>query len=122
MVKCNDDIDLDDKPPFLLEVHVISKQTLVYLQEFKRLGTLGHYTNCLRFQLRSEEYLFGVQQIATQEELKSAQALLDGTFDEEHDLIPAQDKETSGLECQSMARYNIRSRVGNIVLKSLRII
>jgi hypothetical protein len=100
---------------------MISKQTLAYLKEFERLGTLKSYTHCLRFQLKSEEYLFGIQQIATQEELKSAQAILDGTFDETRDLIPAQEQETSKLECQSMSRYNLRSKVGNVVLKSLRI-
>jgi hypothetical protein len=70
-----------------VEVYVISKTTLVYLREFEKTGALKSYMYFLRFQLETEQYLFGEPQIPTQEELKCAVAILDGTFNESKEVI-----------------------------------
>ena len=66
---------------------MISKRTYLYLQEFKRLGLLNLHLGDLRHQLRREQVMDGCPQIPTQEEIKSVEAILNGTFDEERDMI-----------------------------------
>ena len=66
---------------------MISKNTYVYLQEFKKMGTLTKHITQLRYQLISEQVIYGLPQIPTLNEIESAVAILDGTFDERKDLI-----------------------------------
>ena len=67
--------------------YMISKSTYLYLKEFERLGLLNLHLGDLRHQLRREQVLEGCPQIPTQEEIKSVEAILNGTFDKERDLI-----------------------------------
>jgi hypothetical protein len=63
--------------------------TLMDLQEYLKAGKLDEHITTLRYQIDKERMIMGgVEQIPTQEELKAAISIREGTFDEVKEVMP----------------------------------